>query len=53
MRKDLKTGDKVRFSGKEATVLCCEGNQVLVHTSIKRVLWIYFEQIEPWPEAAV
>jgi hypothetical protein len=53
MRRELKTGEKILFQGREATVLCCNGDQVLIHTSIKSVLWIYFEQIDLFPKAAV
>ncbi len=53
MRRELKTGEKVLVHGREATVLCCSGDQVLIHTSIKSVLWIYLEQIDLFPKAAV
>jgi hypothetical protein len=53
MRKELKTGEKILVNGKEATVLRCSGDQVLIHTSIKSVLWIYLEQVDLFPKAAV
>ncbi|MBP7176463.1 MAG: hypothetical protein KBA53_09690 [Thermoclostridium sp.] len=53
MPSNLKTGEKILVHGKEATVLCCSGDQVLIHTSFKNVLWICFEQIDLIPQAAV
>lgn len=53
MRRELKTGEKILVHGREATVLCCNGDQVLIHTSMKSVLWIYLEQIDLFPKAAV
>ena len=53
MPSELKTGEKIQVHGEEATVLCCNGDQVLIHTSVKYVLWVYFEQIDLIPKAAV
>lgn len=53
MQKELKTGEKISFLGREAVVLCCSGDQVLIHTSGKRVIWINIEQIELYSKAAV
>lgn len=53
MQKELKTGEKITFLGREATVLCCNGDQVLIHTSKKSVIWICIEQVDLYPQAAV
>ncbi len=53
MRRNLKIGEKIWFLGKEATVLCCDNDQILIHTLIKRVLWINLNEIDAIPEAAV